>query len=139
VQRNHGDPTLYRIPVLGGTVQVVAVDVDSNATFSPDGRQIAYARGNDPEVGKFLLLSANSDGSGETVLLKENMPAGDNNAMPRRIAWSPDGKRIALTFGSFGDGEVMRLFDFPSRTLGPSARFPHFLLYAANWQPEVTG
>ena len=136
VKRNHGDPDLYRLPVLGGTAQIVAADVDSNVTFSPDGRQIAYARGNDPEVGKFLLLSANSDGSGETVLLKENMPEGDNNAMPRRIAWSPDGKRIALTYGSFGDGEVMRLFDFPSRTLGPSARFLHFLLYAANWQPE---
>jgi serine/threonine protein kinase len=136
LQRNHGDPNLYRIPVLGGTVQVVATDADSNATFSPDGRQIVYARGNDPEAGKFLLLSANSEGGGETTILREKMPEGDNNAMPRRVAWSPDGKKVALTFGSFGDGEVMRLFNFASRTFEPSARFPHFLLYAASWLPE---
>ncbi len=136
VQRSHGDPTLYRIPVLGGTVQVVAVDVDSNATFSPDGRRIVYARGNDPEAGTFVLLSANSDGGGETTILREKMPEGDNNAMPRRVAWSPDAKKIALTYGSFGDGELMRLFNFPSRTVAPSARLPHFLLYAACWQPQ---
>jgi len=136
VQRKHGDPTLYRIPVLGGTVQVVAVDVDSNATFSPDGRRIVYARGNDPEAGTFLLLSANSDGSSETTLSREKMPDGDNNAMPRRVAWSPDAKKIALTYGSFGDGELMRLFNLPSHTFGPSARFPHVLLHAASWQPE---
>jgi hypothetical protein len=64
------------------------------------------------------------------------MPEGDNNAMPRRVAWSPDAKKIALTYRSFGDGELMRLFNFPSRTFAPSARLPHFLLYAACWQPQ---
>jgi eukaryotic-like serine/threonine-protein kinase len=136
VQRDHGNPILYRIPVLGGTVQVVASDVDSNATFSPDGRKIAYARGNDPDVGNFYLLSANSDGTGEANLLIEKMPAGDNNAMPRRVVWSPDGRRIGLTYGSFGDGELMRFFDVSSRHFEASSRFPNSLLFAANWEPE---
>ena len=135
-RRGHGNPTLYRLPVLGGAIQTVAEDVDSNPTFSPDGRQVAYGRGNDPEIGAYQLLLANSDGSGETKLMSEKMPEGDNNAMPRRLAWSPDGRRIALTYGNFGDGELMRLFDVTSRRFESPSRFPGSLLFAANWVQE---
>ena len=58
----------YRAPVLGGTPKVIAHDVDTNITFSPDGKRIAYARANDPEVGKFQLLTANPDGSDEKMI-----------------------------------------------------------------------
>jgi serine/threonine protein kinase len=33
---------LYRAPVLGGTPQKLITDVDTNITFSPDGRSLAY-------------------------------------------------------------------------------------------------
>ncbi len=33
---------LYRSPVLGGNPQIIARDVDSGATFSPDGKRIIY-------------------------------------------------------------------------------------------------
>ena len=135
-RRGQGDPTLYRLPVLGGAIQTIVEDIDSNPTFSPDGRQVAYARGNDPDIGTFELLSANSDGSGETKLLSEKMPEGDNNAMPRRISWSPDSKRIAMTYGNFGDGEQMRLFDVSARRFESPSRFPGFLLFMTNWAPE---
>ncbi len=46
---------LYRAPALGGTPQIIVRDIDSNATFSPDGKQIAYERANDPEVGKISI------------------------------------------------------------------------------------
>ncbi|MGH9747309.1 MAG: protein kinase domain-containing protein [Candidatus Acidiferrales bacterium] len=81
---------IYRIPVLGGEPQVVARDVDSNVTFSPDGRQIAYVRQNDPDVGKYLLLIANADGSGERIYF-----TGSTDDAPTNVAWSPDGKLIA--------------------------------------------
>src|SRR5277367_581602 len=81
---------VYRIPVLGGEPQVVAKDVDSNITFSPDGKRIAYIRQNDPEVGKYHLLIANPDGSGE-----RSMVTGSTDDAPTNVAWSPDGKLIA--------------------------------------------
>jgi serine/threonine protein kinase len=81
---------IYRIPVLGGQPQVVARDVDSNVTFSPDGKLIAYVRQNDPEVGKYHLLIANADGSGEHSIV-----TGSTTDAPTSVAWSPDGKLIA--------------------------------------------
>ncbi len=93
---------IYRAPVLGGTPKNVVQDVDSAFTFSPDGRRIAYIRGNDPEVGKYRLLSANLDGSDEKILLVAPMRAG----LARFLSWSPDGKRIAYPepqpAGAFG-------------------------------------
>jgi serine/threonine protein kinase len=81
---------IYRIPVLGGEPQVVAKDVDSNVTFSPDGKRIAYVRQNDPEIGKYHLLMANADGSGERSFV-----AGSTTDAPTIVDWSPDGKLIA--------------------------------------------
>jgi eukaryotic-like serine/threonine-protein kinase len=83
---------LYRAPVLGGNPQIVARDIDSNAGFSPDGKRIAYERGNNPEVGRFQLLVANTDGTGEKMIA-----GGPMASLRRYVAWSPDGKRLALT------------------------------------------
>jgi serine/threonine protein kinase/WD40 repeat protein len=81
---------VYRIPVLGGEPQVIVKDVDSNITFSPDGKLIAYVRQNDPEVGKYHLLIANADGSSERSLI-----TGSTDDAPTTVDWSPDGKLIA--------------------------------------------
>ena len=51
---------VYRAPILGGTPRAIARDVDSDLAFSPEGRRIAYVRANDPEPGKYRLLSANA-------------------------------------------------------------------------------
>ena len=86
----NSDFSIYRAPVLGGTPQVVVLDVDSAVAFSPDGRRMAYFRANDPETGKYRLISANLEGSDEKVL--HIAPLG---FLPRWLAWSPDGKTIA--------------------------------------------
>ncbi len=83
---------LYRMPVLGGTPQLLVRDVDGRPTFSPDGKRIAYLRDNDPEVGKYSLLSSNLDGSDEKIL---QIAPGSSE----RLSWSPDGKRIAFISG----------------------------------------
>ena len=48
---------LYRAPVLGGTPQKLVTDVDTNISFSPDGRSLAYSVMNNPELGKFRLVT----------------------------------------------------------------------------------
>jgi eukaryotic-like serine/threonine-protein kinase len=103
----NSDFNIYRSPVLGGTPQVVVRDVDSAFAFSPDGVRMAYFRANDPETGKYRFLSAKLDGSDEKVLRIEP----SMHYLPRWLAWSPDGKKIAypdIPPGAFG---AMSLFD----------------------------
>ena len=89
---------LYRAPLLGGNTQKLATDVDSNVTFSPDGREFAFVRYNNPEAGKFRLLSMPADGGDEKVLLTGPITSGLYDP-----AWSPVGKTIAGTVIQPGD------------------------------------
>jgi serine/threonine protein kinase len=80
---------LYRAPVLGGTPQKLVTDIDSNITFSPDGKRYAYMRDNNPEAGKVRLLIQPVDSGEEQVFYR--------GPITTRIfdpAWSPDGKNI---------------------------------------------
>jgi serine/threonine protein kinase len=80
---------LYRAPVLGGTPQKLVTDVDSNITFSPDGKALAYLVMNNPELGKFRLVTYALD-SGES----KTLVAGSMDQRMFDPAWSPDGKTI---------------------------------------------
>ena len=89
---------LYRAPLLGGTPQKLATDVDSNVTFSPDGKQLAFFRFNNPEPGKQRLLLLPADGGEEKVLYSGPVSGGFNDP-----AWSPDGKTIVCMVLQPGD------------------------------------
>jgi eukaryotic-like serine/threonine-protein kinase len=91
---------LYRAPVLGGVPKMVARDVDTDISISPDGQRMTYIRANDPEVGKYRLLSAKLDGSDETILRVASPTRG---ADPSFLSWSPDGQQIAYAFLSGGN------------------------------------
>jgi serine/threonine protein kinase/Tol biopolymer transport system component len=80
---------LYRAPLLGGTPEKLAEDVDSNVTFSPDGRKVAFMRYDNPEPGKYQLVVRTVDQGGETALASG--PIGQRLFSP---AWSPEGKTI---------------------------------------------
>lgn len=49
---------LYRIPALGGTPTRLLTGVDISVTFSPDGRQLAFVRGDYPAKGESALMIA---------------------------------------------------------------------------------
>ena len=89
---------LYRAPVLGGTPQKLVTDVDTNVTFSPDGKSLAYVVMNNPALGKLRLVTYALD-SGESKTLV-------NGEMSQRLAdpaWSPDGKTIMCVVTQPGD------------------------------------
>jgi serine/threonine protein kinase/sugar lactone lactonase YvrE len=80
---------LYRAPVLGGTPQKLVTDVDTNITFSPDGRSLAYGVQNNPELGKFRLVTYSLETGEQKTLVTGNM-----SQFLWGPAWSPDGKTI---------------------------------------------
>ena len=124
---------LYRTPVLGGTPQLVLRDLDTGITFSPDGHRIAYARANDPEVGKYRLLTANSDGSDETIL---QIAANGPGTLPRFITWSPDGKRITYSLFTLGDVlSTIKSFDVAGKQEQTLASFKNELVFDVVWPP----
>ncbi|HKU74317.1 MAG TPA: DPP IV N-terminal domain-containing protein, partial [Pyrinomonadaceae bacterium] len=90
LERNKFVPTLYRVPVLGGTPVKVLDRVLSAIGFSGDGKQFAFVRRNQDDVA---LMVANTDGSGEPRNIATlKLPNGFSTSGP---SWSPDGKRIA--------------------------------------------
>ena len=90
--------SLLRAPVLGGAPQFIARHVDSAITFSPDGKRIAFVRANEPQIGRFQVLIASSEGANERLFSEGLLPAA-----PRSVSWSPDGMLIASVFSPSGD------------------------------------
>ena len=93
VRSDPGNPELkflYRAPLLGGTPQKLASDVDSNITLSPDGKKFAFVRYDNPEPGKFRLIVQPAEGGGD----ESTLASGPNSQALYSPAWSPDGKTI---------------------------------------------
>ena len=90
---------LYRAPLLGGTPEKLASDVDSNITFSPDGSRFAFLRYDNPEPGKYQLI-VREVGSGEESVLV----SGSNDQRLFWPSWSPDGSTIACGKLHAGNG-----------------------------------
>ena len=122
---------LLRAPVLGGAPEIISKDVDTNVTIYPNGKNIAYARANDPDVGKWRLLEASADGSNERVLF-----VGSSPLRPESIAWSPDSNRIALTSGSPTDSFAIRMFDFATGKVSPFVTFKNKFALQIAWAPD---
>lgn len=90
---------LYAIPLLGGHARLLAEDIDSPVSFSPDGRQFVYTEGFGPPDGNKIRI-ANADGSENRVLATL---AGTSSNFQAGAAWSPDGRTIVVSLMLRGD------------------------------------
>jgi Tol biopolymer transport system component/DNA-binding winged helix-turn-helix (wHTH) protein len=88
--REKGEPTLYRVPVLGGPSSMVADNV-TPVGFSPDTSQMAYIMPNGEESH---LVVANADGTNKRTLATRRQPEFFREYW-NAPAWSPDGETIA--------------------------------------------
>jgi eukaryotic-like serine/threonine-protein kinase len=126
---------LLRAPVFGGLPQVAVRNDDSGASFSPDGKRMAFVRGNDPEPGKLSLLTSNLDGTDEKIIT-----TGPNSYWSSRVAWSPDGGQIALGNVGPGPGNVsIQLHDLASAKDQTLARFNDLPISDIAWMPDRRG
>ncbi len=95
---------LHKMPVLGGVETALPIRANCPVIFSPDGKKMAYAQiGVIPERGIVArLLVANPDGTGEEELHALSHPRSYQGSI---LAWSPDGKTIALPVSTTEDGK----------------------------------
>ncbi len=123
---------LYRAPVLGGAPQLITHDIDSNASFSSDGKRFAFMRDNDPDVGKFQLRTANADGSDEKMIA-----TGPQTEASRFIAWQANGTGVAKVQYQTGDLlTVVKLFDTGSGQPKQFASFKDKYVERIVWLPD---
>jgi serine/threonine protein kinase/Tol biopolymer transport system component len=88
-----GYSDIFKMPVLGGQPQAIAHDADTPPALSPDGKSMAFLRG-EPAKFQVHVVTANLDGSGEKIIC--TLPALVSNASMMGPAWSPDGKTLVL-------------------------------------------
>jgi eukaryotic-like serine/threonine-protein kinase len=102
VKSNMDTGTLYRIPAFGGTRVKLLDSIDAPVSFSPDGKQFVFVRGNHPKPGSSALIIANIDGTNERVLSVKEFPERFAPIFFTGPSWSPDGKTIAASVATVG-------------------------------------
>ncbi len=105
---------VYQVPILGGTPRRLLDPADTGVSFSPDGRQIAYATFDVPS-GEGRLMIANADGSEVKELATRKVSGiiswmGNYVRAYQAVEWSPDGRNIAaLIVDPQPDGQNQKL------------------------------
>ncbi len=125
---NRAEPVLARVPVLGGTPQMLDFESsppDGPVSFSPDGRRVAYLFSMRSES---RLVVANADGTEPRTLASRRDPVRFASR-PGALAWSPDGSTVAVGVAAPGTAGwrahvlAVRMSDGAERVIGSSTWF----------------
>ena len=99
--------TLYQVPVLGGASKKILTNIAWPISLSPDGQQFAFGRFYEDSNANELLV-ANADGTDERSLLRpSNRPGNPAWLGEAAVAWSPNGKMLAIGYGQADGGDHM--------------------------------
>jgi Tol biopolymer transport system component len=134
--------TLYQMPTLGGTQKKLGTDVDGPVTYSPNGKQFSFIRGNHPEMGGSSVLIANADGSGERIVARRQRPDTFPWWNYPVAAWSPDGKTIACAIGGSATGSGLMNIAEISTDDGltkPITKKSWYEIKQIAWMPDKSG
>jgi len=96
---------IYQIPVLGGPARRLTKNSFSDVTFSPDGRQMAFARIGNAGTEADLVI-ANTNGEDEHTVLTHKISFESWDGVFQLLRWSNDGENIvAAMVGASSDGQ----------------------------------
>jgi eukaryotic-like serine/threonine-protein kinase len=136
VTENKAQDVLYRISISGGTPRKITENIASTATFSPDGKRLAFVRDTPDNTRRLLIVNA-EDGSGE----KEIYAVTDNHKLiePR---WSPDGKKFAFVASDVTEkGRVWGISEISAEGGAVRQILPPQIgkVYTPNWLRDGSG
>jgi len=93
---------LFQVPTLGGQSRKVGGGIDSPVSFSPDGNHFAFLRQTTSDGSALLVRSV--DSQAEQKVAERLAPEGFTGY---GLAWSPDGKQLAVSAYAGGRCYVM--------------------------------
>jgi Tol biopolymer transport system component/tRNA A-37 threonylcarbamoyl transferase component Bud32 len=96
---------VYQVPVLGGATRRLVEDVDGLVSFSPDGSRFVFVRGM-PDIGASAVMVTDAKTMAVRELVRRQ---GQESFNLESVAWSPDGRTIAVPGENQGrvHGEVI--------------------------------
>jgi serine/threonine protein kinase len=127
---------IYRVPILGGTPKRLVVGIDSQPTFSPDGKEMAWLRGDFPKRGDSALMAADVDGQHERVIATQHLPDFFVPIFFTAASWSPDGRRIAVPMWKGHDGRGTVVAYHPDGSEAPFPKYEWLSIGQAAWLPD---
>ncbi|HEY3885000.1 MAG TPA: protein kinase, partial [Vicinamibacterales bacterium] len=135
------EPTraIYRVPNLGGTPRKLVVGVDCQPTFSPDGKQMAWLRGDYPGRGESSLMIGDVDGQHERVVATRHPPEYLVPIFFAAPTWSPDGSRIVLALWNAKQGTGTLVAYRPDGTPAPFPKYEWPSIGQPTWLPDGSG
>jgi Tol biopolymer transport system component/DNA-binding winged helix-turn-helix (wHTH) protein len=105
--KNEIDPVVVRMPLTGGPgVNIANVTTGASVSISPDKQRIAFTTSNNRQR-QTLMGVADIDGGNLRYLVKADHDTRYiNNFQSGPVAWTPDGRSIALAVNDKADGET---------------------------------